>query len=117
MWLAAAYGAARGQIPGSDPQETKLIKGIWAELVKLPLARIDRRDRPAPRAVQAGAEAVLAAIWATGLEPPEEVRRLASSGGADLALLMTVRSEADPDQFAVLWNAYTCDLPNLRAIL
>lgn len=116
MNLALVRGLCQGEVPGADPEDAAFCKATWRVLTKLPLAAIDRRDRPAPLAVRAGAEAVLTAIHATGLEPPKQITDLASSGGADLALLMVLQPEADPSHFDALWGRYAQELPALRAL-
>lgn len=126
--LAGIYGATHGLMAPSGTTAQDVIRQEQAEndaemfgwamkdMAKLPIAVIDRADRPAPLAVRAAAEAVLAAIDRSGRTPPDEVRKWAPMGGGDLALLLVVRPEAKPESFNWLWDQYAQDLPDLRRI-
>jgi hypothetical protein len=126
--LAGLYGATHGLLAPSGTSAQEVIAREQAEndaeifgwgmknITKLPIAAIDRADRPAPVAIRAAAEAVLAAIDRSGRTPPEDVRKWAPMGGADLALLLVARPEATPANFDWLWNHYAQDLPELARI-
>lgn len=126
--LAGTYGATHGLLrqSGSTAQEVirqeqaeneaELFGWAMKDITKLPMAAIDRADRPAPLGVRAAAEAVLAAIDRSGRTPPDEVRKWAPMGGGDLALLLVARPEAKPHSFDWLWDHYAQDLPDLRRI-
>jgi hypothetical protein len=126
--LAGLYGATHGLLKQSGTTAQDVIRQEQAEneaemfgwamkdITKLPIAAIDRADRPAPLAVRAAAEAVLAAIDRSGRTPPEDVRKWASMGGSNLALLLVARPEAKPNSFDWLWDHYAQDLPDLRRI-
>lgn len=126
--LAGLYGATHGLMPRSGTTAQDVIRQEQAEndaemfgwqmkdITKLPIAAIDRADRPVSLAVRAAAEAVLAAIDRSGRTPPDEVRKWAPMGGGDLALLLVARPEAKAASFDWLWEHYAQDLPDLRRI-
>jgi hypothetical protein len=74
--LAGLYGATHGLLKQSGTTAQDVIRQEQAEneITKLPIAAIDPAGRPAPLAVRAAAEAVLAAIDRSGRTPPDEVR-------------------------------------------
>jgi hypothetical protein len=95
--LAGLYGATHGLMAQSGTTAQDVIRHEQAEnesemfgwqmkdITNLPIAAIDRADRPVPLAVRAAAEAVLAAIDRSGRTPPADVRRWAPMGGGDFA--------------------------------
>ena len=109
--LAALYATGHGL--GEGPPVSETVATQRRKMSTLPLAFASHPHLPAPRAIRTGAEAVLRAISDHPLEAPPAVRQWAPRGGADLAFLLVVRSQADPQHWALEWDWYAGELDRL----
>jgi hypothetical protein len=111
--LAMVYQALSGENPETSPHIVKLVGLIRQQMVHMPAADATRADHPFTQAMRAGADAVLAAIARADGEPSPPIRRAATSGGAELCVMLYMRPPLEPEFFSIIWDGYAYVFPKL----
>ncbi len=112
--LAMVHRALSGENPGTSPHIVRLVGLIRQQIAHMRAADVTRADHPFSQAMRAGAEAVLAAIARADGEPSPPTRRAATSGGAELCVMLYMRPHLEPELFSVIWDGDAYVFPRLR---